>query len=895
MNKSTNTNALVFLLLNFFLLNLLLAGTSGKLVGTITEKGSGNPLPFANIQVLETGLGGATDEDGQFVVLNIPPGVYDVEVSMIGYKTVVHKDIRISVDLTTVLNYVLEEAPVAGQEVVVVADRPLIQKEVTAWQSRISETQLKDIPLVDLNDALVLQTGVSRDAAGNLHIRGGRKGEIAYLIDGVYVDDPLNGGFTSELEDGGQASQSIGANLGFSIGEQTIDEVQVISGTFNAEYGRVMSGVVNIVTKSPGARYRADLQVIGGYLNDSPYRKVNALVPDKNPVVNAETGVRLTYTPPSKDFQGYDAVIPAQGQFEASLSGPIPGIKPLSFFVSGKQTNYDSYLPHGFNLRSNLFGKINLFATPTLRFNYIAKYDQNDFQVYSHSWKYLPDYQGMNQTKNWQHIVSLNHVLSPRSFYTLNFSYSDLRSEFGVYDWTTNRFKDPDTEYQKGERDNELEFYVRGTDDLYLESKSLTYSLKGDLNYQAGIHHEFKTGFEFRSHNLTSLQRIEPWPDEGGANRTIPLDQSPIEGAIYFQDKMEYDYVILNAGLRYDFVDVRAQAWQDITNPLSPLVDVPLRSQLSPRLGMAFPITENVVFHFSYGHFFQFPGFADIYANLVYQDPERISEEAVVLVGNPGIKPQKTVSYEGGFKYQFSPRNSFKVSGYYRSLTDLLGTRFYRREIIYQYSVFTNVDYGSVTGVDLSLQMGLGRFLTGTLNYTLSTATGNSSFPTQQAFNAYFDIPEAQQEYPLDFDRRHVLNAVLNLFYPRSAGGSFLSSILSNTNLNFVIQYASGYPYTPITDDPTLFIAPNSARMPWTGTVDMKLEKRFNVAKTQLGIFLEATNLFDRLNALLVQPFTGRLWDTGKLELLATGTDFVHNPADAGRPRLVRVGLKFAY
>jgi hypothetical protein len=293
MNKFTKITAPVFLLFNFLLLNFILAGTTGKLVGTVTEKGSGNPLPFANVEILGTGLGGATDEDGQFVVLNIPPGSYDVEISMIGYQTIVHKDVRISIDLTTVVNEKMEEAPVAGQEVLVVADRPLIQKEVTAWQSRINETQLRDIPLVDLNDALVLQTGVSKDAAGNLHIRGGRKGEIAYLIDGVYVDDPLNSGFNSELEGSGQTRETIGANLGFSIGEQAIDEVQVISGTFNAEYGRVMSGVVNIVTKSPGARYKGDLQVIGGYLNNFPYRKPNSLVEDKNPVVDAETGSRL--------------------------------------------------------------------------------------------------------------------------------------------------------------------------------------------------------------------------------------------------------------------------------------------------------------------------------------------------------------------------------------------------------------------------------------------------------------------------------------------------------------------------------------------------------------------------------------------------------------------------
>jgi outer membrane receptor protein involved in Fe transport len=254
------------------------------------------------------------------------------------------------------------------------------------------------------------------------------------------------------------------------------------------------------------------------------------------------------------------------------------------------------------------------------------------------------------------------------------------------------------------------------------------------------------------------------------------------------------------------------------------------------------------------------------------------------------------VSYESGLKFQLSDNSALEVTAYFKDLENLVGTRFYRRQLIYRYSIFTNIDYGSVRGIDFSLNMRTSRYFNMLLNYSYAVATGNSSFPTDQAYNAYLGLEETKQEYPLDFDRRHNLSASIILGYPENDKASILENLfLSNLNLNFIVQFTSGFPYTPITDDPTLFIEPNSARMPWTGTVDLRLEKRWFLFGTQLGGFFEITNLFDRLNALRVQPFTGRLWDTGKLDLLKTGTDFVHDPSDAGPPRLIRFGVLFLF
>ncbi|MEJ2636045.1 MAG: TonB-dependent receptor [Calditrichia bacterium] len=879
------------LLLLFIHQDISFAGTTGKIVGNVTDKNSGSPLPGVNVVLAGTRLGASTNLDGNFLILNIPPGSYDMEVSFLGYQKIIRRDVQVSIDLTTKQDFVLSESPVMGEEVVVVAERPLIRKDVTSRQAYVDSKQITELPVKDFKDLLALQAGVVKDASGRLHIRGGRSGEIAYLIDGVYMDDPLQGGFGSELGENSDTRQRMSGNLGLTIDEEAIDEMVVISGTFNAEYGNVMSGVVNIVTKEPSSHYTGKLEFTSGYVNSSPFRTQNALVEDKNPVTDAASGKRLFYDPPADYFQNFPTLSGVPGQFQGSLSGPFPFVSKLAFFFSGKYSNLDSYLPHGFDLDRNYFSKFSYFITPLFKINYTENYNQKIFQVYSHAWKYLPENQGLNELKQRRHILTLTHTLSSNVFYNLNFSASDQSSEYGVWDWANNRFKNPDTEYRKGEKDNELEFYLQGNDNLYLNSSSRQYSMKGDLNYQAGLHHEFKTGFEVKYNELSSYKRLEPWPSEGGANRTIAFDKNPLEGALYLQDKMEYDYLIINAGLRLDYVDVRARQWELIDNPLSPLQKTSARYQLSPRLGMAFPISQQLVFHFSYGHFFQFPDYANIYTNLLYQNPENMSKEAFVIVGNPGVNPQKTVSYEAGLKFQLGGSSALETTAFYKDLTNLLGTHFYRQQLIYRYSIFTNIDYGSVKGIDFSLNIRKPQFLNAIINYSYSVATGNSSFPTQQSYNAYLGLEETHQEYPLDFDRRHNFSASINFSYPiRENSSGWEKTIFSNLNMNFIIQYASGYPYTPVTDDPTLFIEPNSARMPWTGSVDVRLEKRWNAMGTQLGAFMEVTNLFDRLNALTVQPFTGRLWDTGKLDLLATGTDYIHDPSNAGPPRLIRLG-----
>ena len=208
----------------------LLSGTTGKLAGRVTDKSSGAALVGVNVIVEGTARGSATDANGDYFILQLSPGTYSVRFSMIGYQPLVMNNVRVRIDLTTTLDGELQESSVDMDEIVVQADRPMIQTDVTYSQANISSEEVEMLPVEEFEDILSLQAGVVA-TGGEIHVRGGRGGEISYMVDGITVTDPYNLSMAVEIEN------------------NSIQELQFISGTFNAEYGQAMSGIVNIKLK----------------------------------------------------------------------------------------------------------------------------------------------------------------------------------------------------------------------------------------------------------------------------------------------------------------------------------------------------------------------------------------------------------------------------------------------------------------------------------------------------------------------------------------------------------------------------------------------------------------------------------------------------------------------
>ena len=851
---SYNSNTkyfIIFLILLLLLSQTIFAGTTGKISGIITDE-IGEPMPGVNVMIVGTTMGAASDINGEYFILNIPPGTYSLRATMVGYKPYVVDNVKVITDLTTNINFPMQVASLLlDEEVIVVAERALVQKDQTSKIAIVDSEDIMNMPVNSIQEILTTKAGFTVDAAGDIHVRGGRTDEISYMVDGVRMEDPLY----RESEN--------------DFNKDAINEMVIISGTFNAEYGDAMSGIVNITTKDGGSKVHGRVEYTSPTLVESPYRSVNAFdgVEDE-----------LEYTEKSVLD---NAIVPLIGQIRGSISGPI--FSKLTFFLSGYSVNTDSYLPHGYNTAVDGFGKLTFFATPTLKFSLSGQVASSDRQGYSHPWKYRSDHQTHTLKNTNRQIFLVTHTVNKNLFYTVNLSRFDNKMKTQVGD------KLP-SEYLIGKTGETVYFYVDGDDSRYADNRTITYRGKLDATWQANNYHQFKGGLELIQHDITVHEESQPWPS--GANFVDDYTKTPFEFATYIQDKIEYDYIIVNVGLRLDYIDAQATMWSDIRrfgefdedNNFVPSEELPVdpQFQFSPRVGLAYPITDQSVLHFAYGHFFQNPNY-----NALYYNSQKDMSTSLPLVGNPSAKAQKTVSFEAGIKQQIGESWALDVTAWYKDITDLLSTL----QVSYlsqDYVIYYNADYASVKGIDLTLRKKYSDYFSGSIDYSFMNAKGNNSQPLGGYFNAFEGEEVPHQEYFLDFDQSHNFAVNLSFFVPENNG------VLSDLNFNFIFRASSGLPYTPYVD-PTVRIDVNSARKPWTSTFDFRLQKRFPVSIFDLGLFLEVKNLFDNENVLWVYSRTGKPYDNGQPGLVGSNPDANHNPSHVGPPRTISAGVQLIW
>jgi len=264
----------------------LFGGTVGKIIGTTTDKESGKPLMGVNIVIKGTSMGAASDMDGRFYIFNIPPGIYELEASYIGYAKTTIQNVRISVDLTTDVNFLLDREAVAGQEVIVVAERPIIEKSSTNERRVVRSEDIENLPVRGAKDIAALQTGVVK-IGNELHVRGGRTEEVVYYVDGVYQVNEYN---RITRPEAGEVSSS------------ALEEVSYQAGGFDAEYGSATAGIVNMSTRIGSDKY----QFGGEYITDA--------------FLSTKKAILGTYS------YGYNLG-------NISFGGPVPGLgKYLRFF-----------------------------------------------------------------------------------------------------------------------------------------------------------------------------------------------------------------------------------------------------------------------------------------------------------------------------------------------------------------------------------------------------------------------------------------------------------------------------------------------------------------------------------------------------------------------------------
>jgi outer membrane receptor protein involved in Fe transport len=850
--------------------------TSGKLTGTVKDQ-NGDPLIGANVIIDGTTLGAATNIEGYYVILNIRAGTYTVRFRYVGYKTQVFENVRISADQTRQLDALLTPEVLEGEEVVVTASKPLIEFNQTSSVSSVNREEIKNLPVQSLNEIVNLQAGVVDG-----HFRGGRLGEVQYQVDGVTVNNPFNN--TSILE----------------IDRSVIEEVQVISGTFDAKYGQAMSGVVNAVLRTGGDKFEfSGESYAGDYFTTDTRRYPNNN--DYNPA-----GIQ---------------------NYQLSISGPA-GLPQTTFFLSGRKflnkgwlfgtrrfTPFDrndfetmNFTPTGdnklvpMNTTDEYNGQFKLTnqSLDNLQFNYQASFNYSDRNYYNHGFRLNPDGIPDNLTTSLSHGLTFTHTISSEMFYKIN-----LRQNYFMYE--SYKYKDLENpEYllagePKGDPNYEDGAVIQGVDLGRFRQKTDAYILKADFTWQLNKANLIETGFEgqvsdivfgppgfFVVTNVDGVEIIQPryqFPRLPGLK-----NYKPNQFAVYLQDRIELGDLVVRGGLRFEYYDAAAQIPSDLQNPANTIsgapasvpVDTKVKTALAPRIGLSFPITESASVYFSYGHFYQLPGLNLLYSNADYSLLDQLQAGGISygVMGNPDLSPELTIQYEFGLKQTLSRVIGLQLSFFYKDIRDLLGVAFVSTYTAAEYARFTNVDFGSVYGTTISLfQRNIGNFNT-SLDYTLQFAQGNSSDPRETANRAASGQDPRPRDIPFNWDQRHTLNL------------SAVFAIPDNFSASAILRFGSGQPYTPSVG--SIFnaaIETNSDTKSSYFLLDLRAEKNFTMNFLSFSLFLRAFNV---LNTNFVNGFV--FGSTGSPDYTLTPEVFrsaLYDPSRFYEPRRFELGISF--
>ncbi len=869
----------------FLSFNAVSAQTFGKIAGTVTEAKSGEPLPGANVVIAGSGMGAATDEDGAYYILNVPPGKYELSAIMIGFVTTKIIDVVVNGGRTTRIDFKLAEKTFESEEVVVTAQRPDVERDKTATSAIVRFDEVQTLPGVrDIGDVLNLTSDVVDG-----HFRGGRTGEEYYTLQGMGIVNPL---------DNSSAFMPIMSG---------VEEVEVITSGFGAQYGNAQSGVVNISMKE-GSWDRWSTRIESRMR--APGRKhfgPSVFDPSANDYIRLlqNQQVWLTGDPNADQSQPYYgsmasgltssfagdttvqlAVAQALWQqtkrdigrtygrdvdysLEAATGGPINN--KMRMFIALRSNRESTVFPtEAPNVEYQAMGNVvtDLGNQTTLRLSGgLTRQNDNVFP----SENSVSGYQGWlwdritglreRKRTNAQLGARFSKTISQSTFYELKLNSLFTDNQLGAtpvpdvlpdsvnFNWVNQTIT-----YPSNNSPDRMD-YLAGYDDFDKE-KTRTLSLDGSFTSQVTRSHLFNAGVQANSYfidvsnflNVRTTRELERYTAH------------PFEAAAYVQDKMEFEGFIANVGLRLDSWYSGVNYYPDLYTPFGEPDSLgrfdpsatqtkkpPVNVRLQPRIGFSFPISAATVFHLNYGAFMQRPSFQYIVSRRLGQ-----LLNSPLILGNPKLDPETTDSYDIGVVQSLGEGFTLDISGYYKDVKNLIQqSDFVDERAGYLVSSYFNLDYADIRGFRVMLNKRRGA-LTGSINYQFSYATGKSATATAATpiFNRdtlgvvttdLTNVPS--RDILLDFDRTHNLVITANYRFANHSGPSvFGFKPLENLNISAYSTVRSGRPYTSPSDIRLI----NVKRAPMEYNTNLRITKSIrNFFDAKATLYMEVFNLFN--------------------------------------------------
>ncbi len=911
------------LVLGLILAVTVQAQTAGKLVGRVVDQSGQAPLAGVNLMLAGTYLGAATDADGNYLILNVPPGSYSLVATMIGFAQLTVEQLEVTSGLTTRLDLALTQETLEGETVTITATRPLVQKDVTSSTNFIGSEAISNLPAGDYRDLLLTLPGVLQDSKG-LHLRGGRAGEVSLQVDGVRIQEPNYG-------------TSFAGYSALTMNNDAIAQAVVQSGGFNAEYGNALSGVIDITSTSGSDHFSARAEV------------ETELPGDPGRMIPARKQDRRYYDGIARDSTRYDYTT-GYSRLRLGLSGPVPGTDRITYSLNVQGTRAEDGFPSRENtenqLREEVYNaKVNVALTPRLTVTGSGMLTRRQYWLYDVRRKFIPETNQRRDSRIKHGSLEMRHSLGPHTFYSLlagaSITYYKAAQPGKWWDitqpeqWNVRDVTDPGdtlnsaavnigTTYLAG-----TQYIINGDNNLFREERIGTYVAKGALTHQAGPHHQLKGGFELNYYDLyyQAVLAYKGFPftfAHGLDDDQLQLPAvNPWLLGVFLQDKIEFEGLIVNIGLRAEIFEPDGTLPSDWLHPYldggsvgpgldewaswkGPNHDIPSvnpdypwkqagrKVMFSPRVGVSHPITDVNVLHYSYGIFYQIPDWYLLYRNY------NMSYDILALYGNPDLRPEQTTSFEVGLRSAIAGEWVVDVTAFFKDISDLVETTAIndindpeiQAALAVDSSVVAlptwfineNVAWGTVKGFELVLQHRQSRRwpLGLNLSYTYMIARGKTS-DYHDGFLRQFTRGQLDpvQQYYLGWDQRHTLVLGIDYRWQGAAG------------INVLWRYGSGYPYTGYQE--SLLPEENNRRLPATSVVDLKVSHEWVIGRYRVAPYATVTNLLDRVNVYNFDNGENRRIPV--INHLLDQPDEFEGPLDDpiifGSHREIRVGLEF--
>lgn len=924
----------------------------GSLSGTIKDP-NGQPLIGANIVLVGTYKGASADYDGNYVINQIKPGDYQVKVQFIGYETKIYNEFSIAAGESKSLDIVLKEQSESLDEVTVVGRKSQIDLELAASEVSIKQEDIAQMNTRDVQEVLQMQAGVVKTQDG-LQIRGARVYETEYIVDGISAQDPL-----------------AGTGFGVDVSSSSISNISLITGGVGAEFGGGSSGVVNTTIREGGEKFEiagswqrdnlGNTDIPSSFNTDRFELSFGTPIPGTNNKFTIFNNISMFLT---DEYFGATA-----GQLNSSLFENNPD------FWAPRQTNsYTHSLKLAYQLKPGT--KITLTNQHSLKINQNTR----TLQIVGFDAILTPGFQydrslNLDNATTYTHhtnltAINVNHLINKR--WGLSFSagrlFTNLRADANGREFrtgTVDQILDEDdiiTNFdgaiQVFNPDDPSGTYFVLPGNGLVNNGGITpvwhdhfveeYTLKLKATYIPNKSNELTFGIEhsFNEYQWVDVQR--PWVgapiriDSSTTTPSISIGSSndiwavkPRDGGIFFQDKISYKGIIATLGLRFNYWAAGKFADDAVADPSAPVIDqvredyrsktfeafgLRWKTRLLPKINVSFPVTENNVLYFNYGHSMRAPHPRFLYAGLdpVYQDRSFLSN-----LGNPDLDPEVNVSYEVGLKSKVTRDLAVTLTAFNNNRFDYIVSR----NVIVEdqtgrpvtKNFYINQDYAKIYGVEMGINYRLGKYLTTFSNFGYQVARGKSNSARESALQIEQngEVNLTQEQF-LAFDRPWNINAGI-IFAPDS---TLPIAGLNLTGLSVFLsyQFTSGFRYTP-----QLLTSVNDLGRPqYDEQVDRYLEETadpwhnfdlkisYNLPLGLKGgkgvsLTMEVRNLLDNRNSQIINPITGRAYEFGDPVPndwrdprpffngpQETGTD-PRNPARYLAPRQVLYGIAFRF